>query len=276
MHFRTFNVEARSRVLCVSAREGVPVSTQWDPRGYHYPTQIAQYALSHYSSHVNNKNLAGEKTVVEDGNIKTDIDDHVAKRILDEDSDSVVIEFRDTLTLPISSTHLVVNFDFKNLNGAYFKIFLQTESYNEIILHYMPVDEFLVRRNGVVVFGFGSSEDGDWFRVTRDVVNDLEKTLSFLKTPNVNTKRLRGSVRITKIQFSGRGRVANISLSAAEHRRMFLHGAEWFVENQDPVTGGWPTPVPFNREQKKYPGAKEIKAGWYGAMCQVKIVSCAF
>ena len=101
------------------------------------------------------------------------------------------------------------------------------------------------------------------------MVNDLQKTLSFLKTPNVNTKKLRSSVRVTRIEFSGRGRVTNISLSAAEHRRMFLHGAEWFVENQDPVTGGWPTPVPFNREQKKYPGAKEIQSGWYGAMCQV-------
>ena len=103
------------------------------------------------------------------------------------------------------------------------------------------------------------------------MVNDLQKTLSFLKTPNVNIKKLRSTVRVTRIEFSGQGRVTNISLSAEEHRRMFLHGAEWFVENQAPVTGGWPTPVTFNREQKKYPGAKEIQSGWYGAMCQVKI-----
>ena len=269
MHFRTFNVEARSRVLCVSAQDGVPVSTQWDPRGYYYPTQIAQFALSHYSSHVSNKNSVVEKTVVEDGNRRADIDDQVAKRVHDEESDSMVIEFKDTLRLTISSTHLVVNFDFKNLNGATFKIFLQTDTSNEIILHYHPIDDFLVRRHGGVVFGFGASEEEDWIRVTRDVVNDLEKTLSFLKTPNVNTKKLRSSVRVTRIEFSGRGRLTNISLSAAEHRRMFLHGAEWFVENQDPVTGGWPTPVTFNREQKKYPGAKEIQSGWYGAMCQV-------
>lgn len=273
MHFRTFNVEARSRVLCVSARDGVPVSTQWDLRGYYYPTQIAQYALSHFSSHVSNKNLAEEKTVIEDGNRRVDIDNPDAKRILDEESDSMVIEFKNTLTLPVSSTHVVVNFDFKNLNGATFKIFLQTDSSNEIILHYHPIDDFLVRRHGEVVFGFGSSEDEDWIRVTRDVTNDLEKTLSFLKTPIVNSKKLRSSVRVKKIQFSGHGRVANISLSAAEHKRMFLHGAEWFVENQDPVTGGWPTPVTFNKEQKKYPGAKEIHSGWYGAMCQGQAIS---
>lgn len=31
---------------------GVPVSTQWNPRGYYYPTQIAQFGLSHYSKNL--------------------------------------------------------------------------------------------------------------------------------------------------------------------------------------------------------------------------------
>ena len=52
MHFASFDVEARSRVLCVSAGEGVPLSTQWNPQGYYYPTQIAQFSLAHYSVHV--------------------------------------------------------------------------------------------------------------------------------------------------------------------------------------------------------------------------------
>ena len=56
------------------------------------------------------------------------------------------------------------------------------------------------------------------------MVNDLQKTLSFLKTPNVNSKKLRSSVRVTRIEFSGQGRVTNISASAAENRRMFFHG----------------------------------------------------
>ena len=54
--------------------------------------------------------------------------------------------------------------------------------------------------------------------------NDLEKMLSFLKTPNVNTKKLRSTVRVTRIAFSGQGRVTNISTREAEHHRMFLHG----------------------------------------------------
>ena len=47
--FRHYHVEGRSRVKCISGIEGVPVSTQWDPKGYFYPIQIAQFGLEHYS-----------------------------------------------------------------------------------------------------------------------------------------------------------------------------------------------------------------------------------
>lgn len=33
MHFENYNVEVRERVKCVSAIEGVPVSTQWESQG---------------------------------------------------------------------------------------------------------------------------------------------------------------------------------------------------------------------------------------------------
>lgn len=66
MHFENFNVEARDRVKCVSAITGVPISTQWESQGYHYPTQIAQFGLAHYS-----KNLTEpepRRKVIEDAN----------------------------------------------------------------------------------------------------------------------------------------------------------------------------------------------------------------
>lgn len=49
MYFENYNVEIRDRVKCISAVDGVPISTQWEKRGYYYPTQIAQFGLSHYS-----------------------------------------------------------------------------------------------------------------------------------------------------------------------------------------------------------------------------------
>lgn len=65
MYFEKYNVEARDRVKCISALEGVPVSRQWGNQGYYYPTQIAQFGLSHYS-----KNLTKSEPVrktIDDG-----------------------------------------------------------------------------------------------------------------------------------------------------------------------------------------------------------------
>lgn len=45
-------MEVRDRVKCISGIEGVPVSMQWEPRGFFYPTQIAQFGLAHYSKNI--------------------------------------------------------------------------------------------------------------------------------------------------------------------------------------------------------------------------------
>lgn len=47
-----FVSQVRDRVKCISASDGVPISTQWEAQGYHYPTQIAQFGLSHYSKNL--------------------------------------------------------------------------------------------------------------------------------------------------------------------------------------------------------------------------------
>lgn len=52
MTFENYNVEVRERVKCISGMEGVPVSIQWEPRGFFYPTQIAQFGLAHYSKNI--------------------------------------------------------------------------------------------------------------------------------------------------------------------------------------------------------------------------------
>lgn len=42
----------RDRVKCISGSDGVPLSTQWQTQAYYYPTQIAQFGLSHYSKNL--------------------------------------------------------------------------------------------------------------------------------------------------------------------------------------------------------------------------------
>ena len=168
---------------------------------------------------------------------------------------------------------MIVCFDFKNIDGAGFKIFLNVEdSVEPVVLNYLPVDDFLSVIHGKVVFGFGTTNTGEWLRITRDVSNDLEKMINILKKSS-SSKRTRHNVRVTGLQFSGHGQVTNISVSPEEHLRMFLHGADWFVANQDAETGGWTTPVIFNKERRKYPGAAEVGEGWVGAMCQGQAIS---
>ena len=52
MSFSRYRVELRARVKLMCATDGVPLSTQWSRHEYAYPTQIAQYGLSHYSRYV--------------------------------------------------------------------------------------------------------------------------------------------------------------------------------------------------------------------------------
>jgi heparosan-N-sulfate-glucuronate 5-epimerase len=75
---------------------GVPVSTQWESQGYYYPTQIAQFGLSHYS-----KNLTEpepRRTLLEDA--ERDLLAHwvvpsgaTLSRVLDSHTGSHVVQF---------------------------------------------------------------------------------------------------------------------------------------------------------------------------------------
>ena len=268
MHFKSFNVEARSRVKCVSAASGVPVSTQWSAAGYYYSTQIAQFFLSHYSNHIAYNNKEAQKTKLDDEAVKN----KAASRVIDDDSKNLVVEFKDTLDIHVHSKFPILCMEFKSIDRASFKIHVETDLPDEIfILNYFPVDNFLSVDNNEIVFGFGSHHQSSskWLKITRDIYNDIEKVLNLKKSPH---KYKKTSLQVTLIQFSGHGQVSNISLSAEEHLRMFFHGADWFLENQD-ESGGWPSFVIFNKEKKKYPKADEIRPGWYGAMCQGQAIS---
>jgi len=272
MHFKSFSVEARGRVKCISAQDGVPVSTQWSPGGYYYPTQIAQFSLSHFSNHVVNVNREAHKTLMDDEAIKVALKTNAADRVIDQESKNLVLEFRDTLDVHINSEYLILCLDFKSIDNAAFKIFVKTDVEDEtIVLNYFPVDDFLSVKNDEIIFGFGTEQktSGEWLRITRDIYTDVDKVLNMKKSPH---KYKKTSLKITLLQFSGHGQVTNISLSNEEHLRMFFHGANWFVRNQD-KSGGWPSHVVFNKDQKKYPKARELSPGWYGAMCQGQAIS---
>ena len=97
--FDHYRVEGRMRVKCISGIESVPVSIQWDPEGYFYPIQIAQYGLSHYSMFLlEDKSNRGEK-LFDDGETPADEtwlfrkETIQVENVFDEEISSRVISF---------------------------------------------------------------------------------------------------------------------------------------------------------------------------------------
>lgn len=81
----------------VLIESGVPISTQWESSGYYYPTQIAQFGLSHYS-----KNLTEpepKRKILEDGgknlaNWEISGGDAVFRRVEQENNLNKILEFQ--------------------------------------------------------------------------------------------------------------------------------------------------------------------------------------
>lgn len=72
LSFQTSNVPKRARVKCICGKHEVPITTQWDPKGYYYPTQIAQYGLSFLSKHhVESKSKTQKKISILQGKKQT-------------------------------------------------------------------------------------------------------------------------------------------------------------------------------------------------------------
>jgi hypothetical protein len=65
IQFHILNTLIKQPVLKIIT--GVPITTQWDPKGYYYPTQVCQYALAHWSKYVQEKTF--KMTVYEDGDL---------------------------------------------------------------------------------------------------------------------------------------------------------------------------------------------------------------
>jgi len=270
MHFSSMDVEGRSRVLCVSAAEGVPLSTQWDPHGYFYPTQIAQFALSHYSRWVLNR----EKGKGDRYTVQLENQSDSAWKARDEEKNDLVIQFKNTLLFETHTDNHVLSLDLKISGGVStgLRVVLETADNQQYTLSYTQSNKHIQTKDKMFVFGFGAKADNNWLRITRDLHNDLKKGLQFINN-KVHLKSLKRSpLTVVSLTFFGSGKVANISLSEAEDLTMFVAGADWFIKNQD-EKGGWPSNVVFNPRRKKYPQAEEIPAGWYGAMCQGQAIS---
>lgn len=278
MHFENFNVEARDRVKCVSALNGVPISTQWESNGYHYPTQIAQFGLAHYSKNLTEpeprrKNIEdgdkelGKWVVPNGSNIIRNYDDSAMSKVmnfttLDSFSSGVrlkmdhVLDFVMSLSIALSP------------NSSFTVILQNREKQGIYNLHYVASDILITAQEENIYHGIGTSEN--WVRITRDLIIDLQKGLNYLnKDKSIKHRLPRSKLKIIGVVMRGRGAIDNFTLSSSEHILQFYDSAEWFLKNQEPESGGWSIQV----KRKLSAGFQTLEPGWYSAMGQGQAIS---
>ncbi|XP_074031517.1 D-glucuronyl C5-epimerase [Leptinotarsa decemlineata] len=276
MYFENYNVEVRDRVRCVSAIEGVPVSTQWDSQGYYYPTQIAQFGLSHYS-----KNLTEpepRRKIIEDceNDIKW-IVPATAKleKVFDNALGSNILKFTTTEEytdgIGLSLDHVlyfVISLDIILTGNSSLCVILQNRETKEIYnLHYITSDIWITVQDNNIYHGIGTSQE--WKKLTRDLIVDLQKGMTYLDKDKSKHKVLRSKIKVVNITLRGSGSIDNLTLSSSEHIQQFYDAANWFLKYQDTETGGWPIPV----RRKLANSFHDLQPGWYSSMGQGHAIS---
>lgn len=286
----------RDRVKCISASDGVPISTQWEAQGYYYPTQIAQFGLSHYS-----KNLTDpepRRKVIEDGDAnqstwivpKGSNFSRVQNSTLSTNhfvTFTTNIRYENTISMHLDHVlDLVLSIDLELQPNSSFTVTVQNRETKQLYnLNYVVSDALLtISDESNFYYGIGTHNAGTWKHLTRDLVVDLQKGIQQIPITSVSNsiagmaytsgmdkmkKKLRRSdIKVTMISLYGAGKLDNLTFSTTEHITQFYDAAEWFVRNQDTKTGGWPNPV-----KRKLSEFAELKQGWYSSMGQGHAIS---
>ncbi|XP_012058108.1 PREDICTED: D-glucuronyl C5-epimerase [Atta cephalotes] len=276
MTFENYNVEVRDRVKCISGTDGVPISTQWESQGYYYPTQIAQFGLSHYSKNLtepepHRKIIEDSDKVKQNWNVPQG---SVMNRIYDKQANSYVLKFAtpetSTSGISLKLDHVldfVLKWDLNIKDNGSVTVALQSREKKEMYyLHYVTNNVVLYNYNNHVHYGIGQANH-QWKRLTRDLVVDLQKGL-YLNDKS-RKKIPRSKLKVVKITLYGSGMIDNMTLSTSEHMEQFYDAARWFVANQNITSGGWPNPV----RRKVASGMAILEPGWYSSMGQGHAIS---
>ncbi|KYN37867.1 D-glucuronyl C5-epimerase [Trachymyrmex septentrionalis] len=276
MTFENYNVEVRDRVKCISGTDGVPISTQWESQGYYYPTQIAQFGLSHYSKNLtepepHRKIIEDSDKVKQNWNVPQG---SVMNRVYDKQANSYVLKFAtpetSTSGISLKLDHVldfVLKWDLNIKDNGSVTVALQSREKKEMYyLHYVTNNIVLYNYNNHVHYGIGQANH-QWKRLTRDLVVDLQKGL-YLNDKS-RKKIPRSKLKVVKITLYGSGMIDNMTLSTSEHMEQFYDAARWFVANQNITSGGWPNPV----RRKVASGMAILEPGWYSSMGQGHAIS---
>ncbi len=283
MQFASFDVENRPRVKCVSARNGVPITTQWDKKGYYYATQICQYALAHWSKNI--QNSARKVTLYEDGeNVLNNAVWQAGEvnRVLRDKC----VHFDKAISLEINNNNnlkqTILGLDLLVRDSPTVSVDIRNPDVGKFTVRYVPDPHLDIRQVGKVVsLGYETIPpipEGKWVRFTRNLINDLYKGFPANHVNKV-FKKSGSAWFVERITFDGVGCVTNVSLANQQHKRMFFHAADWLISTQNRTTGGWHVDITFNQKRSKYPFATELPPGWVSGMSMghaMSVLSRAF
>ncbi|KAM3961818.1 D-glucuronyl C5-epimerase [Aphomia sociella] len=271
--FENYNVEVRDRVKCISGIEGVPVSIQWEPRGFYYATQIAQFGLAHYSKNITEPEP--RRRVIDDGekhleNWIVSKDAYMAREY-DSGLQTNVLKFSTSdhvssqVWLKVNiSQDFVLSLDLLLKPNSSLTVVLQNKDRKETVyLHYITSLQLISAQDDHIYYGIGV--EASWRRITRDLIIDMQKGWALLDRPK--RKSPRNKFKISSVILSGRGSLDNVTVSSSEHMSQFMAAARWLVRRQRPRTGGWPIPA------RRRIAALDLKPGWHSAMSQGHAIS---
>lgn len=248
LNFRDSDVANRARVKCICGKYEVPITTQWDPKGYYYPTQIAQYGLSHLSKYF------GKKVIPKKLKLK------LKKGLSGKLSTALNIfltqnEVNDLRILKIKMVKKVTAFSVKVI-----------ASDDNVYQLYYVNNNSVVSRNGRSIYhGIGLHIHRN--EIVRDIQVDFVKGLSF-REGKKEGKTVTISVRkIVRITFQNVEYISSVRFTNVDHVSMFLSAADWFVDFQD-NNGGWKV----NVSRIVFKGMRR-EAGWYSSMGQGQAIS---
>ncbi|XP_013140920.1 PREDICTED: D-glucuronyl C5-epimerase isoform X1 [Papilio polytes] len=272
--FENYNVEVRERVKCISGIEGVPVSTQWEPRGFYYPTQIAQFGLAHYSKNItepeprvkildDGENVLENWIVSKDATISREYDQEMKTKVL-KFSTSEHVSSQVWLKVNISQD-FVLSLDVRFKPNSSITVMLQNKDKKETVyLHYVTSNQLIYAQDDHIYHGIGT--EVKWRRITRDLIIDMQKGWALLDRPK--RKSPRNKFRICSVGVRGGGALGGLRVSSSEHMAHFFAAAEWLAGGQR-ARGGWPVLA----RRHVAPGVPDLKPGWLSAMSQGHAIS---
>ncbi|XP_055331960.1 D-glucuronyl C5-epimerase-like [Paramacrobiotus metropolitanus] len=278
MSFDNYNVEVRDRVKCISAIEGVPVSSQWSTSGHVYPVQVAQFGLSHYSKNISEERPRHRLVA----NFERDFDFDVprgsyAERIEDSEKELWVLNFSAPVNytspgipIPFPDTgepYVIFGVKFYRHGAISFHLEVQETERTTYELIYACGADTISTQGNRVIYGLGSCSE--WNYLVRDVYVDLIKGLNLYYKKSSKKDKIRfnmARMRIQQAELHGRGLLDGLTLASSAHSELFEKAADWLVRSQDTV-GGWPVTV------KRKLGSVELEPPWYSAMAQGQAMS---